>query len=78
MRSDYEYKLMMQPKQLNEQIRELRGKAAKLEEVVAARELENMRLQEVRSRSLPVPSLCCVGCQQIWIVHLQEMSSGRL
>ena len=57
MRSDYEYKLMMQPKQLNEQIRELRGKAAKLDEVVAARELENARLQEVRSRSLPVPSM---------------------
>ena len=57
VRSDYEYKLMMQPKQLNEQIRELRGKAAKLEEVVAARELENARLQEVRARGLPVPSV---------------------
>ena len=57
VRSDYEYKLMMQPKQLNEQLRDLRGKAAKLEEAVAARELENARLQEVRSRSLLVSSM---------------------
>ena len=62
VRSDYEYKLMMQPKQLNEQIRELRGRATKLEEAVAARELENARLQEVRSRICALPGISSGTC----------------